>query len=148
MNHLKVTCFGSSGVRRNKRVKGGKQHVTSAALSCTSSVRLTSVNGTRWNQTGSANSSTALTALAFPSCSAAVLHKARVSSLAQKKCNHLCIITRKPVWPQGCFCTALWRMILVTAGISLCSPLQLLLLCTNGPTSPVHCTEQRVKPPH
>lgn len=50
MNHLKGNCFGSSGVRRNKRVKGGKWHITSAALSCTSPVGLTFVNDTRWNQ--------------------------------------------------------------------------------------------------
>lgn len=147
MNHLKQNCFGSSGVRRNEKVKGGRQHGTSAALCCTSAIVLTSVSDARWNQTGSANSPTTLIALAFPSCSAAVLHKARVPGLAQK-CSHLCIIIRKPVWPQGCFCTVLWRTTLVTAGISLCSSLCLLLMHTSSPTPPAPRTEQRVKPSH
>lgn len=131
MNHLKGNCSGSSGVRRNKEVKGGKRHVTSAVLSCTSPVGLTSVKDAQRNQTGSANSSTAHTAFAFPSCSAASTHKARVPSLAQK-CNCLCIITRKPVWPKVCFCTALGRMLLVLWLASHCGPHSICSSCTGA----------------
>lgn len=112
-------------------------------LSCTSPVGLTSVNDTWWNQTGSANSSTTLTALAFRSHSAAVLHKTRVPSLAQKKCDRLYTIAREPVWPQGCFCTALRRMILVMAGTSTVLSSPTASHPHECPTSPVCCTEQR-----